>query len=113
MGRRLIAELQGRGHQIRALVRPGSEGRLPVGCAYVLGDALSAASYAQHVPPADTFVQLVGVSDPSPRKAKQFREIDLASGRAAVMAAEQASIQHLLYVSVARSEEHTSELQSR
>jgi uncharacterized protein YbjT (DUF2867 family) len=102
MGRRLIVELLARRHLVRALVRPGSEGKLPPGCPAILGDALNAASYAQHVPPADTFVQLVGVSHPSPSKAKQFQQIDLASGRGAVAAAEHAGIQHFVYVSVAQ-----------
>src|SRR5437773_9031680 len=47
MGRRLIVDLLARRHLVRALVRPGSEGKLPPGCPAVLGDALNAASYAQ------------------------------------------------------------------
>ena len=62
---------------------------------------MKAASYAHHVPPVDTFVQLVGVSHPSPSKAIQFQEIDLASAKAAITAAEQAGVQHFIYVSVA------------
>ncbi len=101
MGRNLIPELLKRGHEVRALVRPGSEQKLPAGCPFVFGDALNAASYAQHVPPADTFVQLVGTPNPSPRKAKEFRAVDFASGLAAVAAAREAGIQHFVYVSVA------------
>jgi len=101
MGRRLITDLLGRGHHVQALVRAGSEPKLPRGCPCVVGDALKAASYAHHVPPVDTFVQLVGVSHPSPSKAIQFQEIDLASAKAAITAAEQAGVQHFIYVSVA------------
>jgi uncharacterized protein YbjT (DUF2867 family) len=101
MGLNLIPQLVERGHQVRALVRPGSEGKLPPGCPLVFGDALDAASYADQVPPADTFVQLVGYPKPNPRKARQFREVDLASGLAGVAAARQAGIQHFVYVSVA------------
>jgi uncharacterized protein YbjT (DUF2867 family) len=46
-------------------------------------------------------VQLVGTPKPNPRKAQQFREVDLKAGMAAVMAARQAGIRHLVYVSVA------------
>jgi uncharacterized protein YbjT (DUF2867 family) len=53
------------------------------------------------VAPADTFVQLVGVSHPSPAKAQQFREVDLPSARGAVSAAKTAGVQHFVYVSVA------------
>ena len=106
MGRRLVAELLKRGHSVRALVRKGSEGKLPPGCAAVVGDALVKESYACEVraadAPADTFVQLVGVSHPNPSKADEFRAVDLASARAAVSAAVEAGIQHFVYVSVAQ-----------
>jgi len=101
MGRRLIPALLKRGHQIRGLVRAGSEGKLPPGCAPVLGDALNAESYSRLVSPSDTLVQLVGTPKPSPRKAQQFRDVDFKSGMAAVAAAKQAGIGHLVYVSVA------------
>jgi len=101
MGRHLIPSLVNRGHTVRALVRAGSEAKLPAGCTPVLGDALNADSYAGMVPPSDTFVQLVGVAKPNPKKADQFRAVDFKSGMAAVMAAKQAGISHLVYVSVA------------
>jgi len=106
MGRRLVAELLKRGHSVRALVRKGSEGKLPPGSTAVVGDALVKESYAREVraadAPADTFVQLVGVSHPNPSKADEFRAVDLASARAAVSAAVEAGIQHFVYVSVAQ-----------
>src|SRR2546422_7988167 len=83
MGSRLIPELSRRGHKVRALVRAGSEKKLPAGCAFVTGDALRAESYRQQVAPADTFVHLIGVSHPSPAKAEQFRKVDLVSIEAA------------------------------
>jgi len=101
IGQRLIARLLERGHQVRALVRPGSEKRLPPGCVVVPGSALDSSTYADQVVPADTFVQLVGVPHPSPTKAKQFREIDLPSALGAVAAAKSARIQHFVYLSVA------------
>ena len=101
MGRHLIPHLLKRGHSIRALVRPGSENKLPPGTTPESGDALQAESYAHVVPPSDTFVQLVGTPKPNPRKAQQFREVDLKSGLAAVTAARQAGIRHFVYVSVA------------
>ena len=101
MGRHLIPALQERGHDVRALVRPGSEGKLAPGCPLVFGDALDAASYAAEVPPADTLVQLVGYPKPDPRKAQQFRDVDLKSGLAGVAAAKQAGVRHFVYVSVA------------
>ncbi len=101
VGRPLITQLLQRGHEVRALVRPGSEKKLPAGCQAIPGDALDGKSYASKIAPADTFVQLVGVSHPSPAKAAEFRSIDLASGRSAVEAAKNAGVQHFVYISVA------------
>jgi uncharacterized protein YbjT (DUF2867 family) len=101
MGQRLIPRLLERGHEVRALVRPGSEKKLPAGCTPVPGNALDGASYASKVAPSDTFVHLVGVAHPSPAKAAQFRQIDLPSGLAAVAAAQSAGIRHFIYLSVA------------
>jgi uncharacterized protein YbjT (DUF2867 family) len=101
VGRPLITRLLERGHQVRALVRPGSERKLPEGCQAVLGDALDGTSYASKIAPADTFVQLVGVSHPNPSKAAEFRNVDLASGRSAVEAAKNAGVRHFVYISVA------------
>jgi uncharacterized protein YbjT (DUF2867 family) len=100
MGRRLIARLLERGHQVRALVRAGSEKNLSPGCTPVLGNALDETSYIQQVAPADTFVQLVGVAHPSPTKAAEFREVDLVSGLGAVAAAKAGGIGHFIYLSV-------------
>jgi NAD(P)H-binding len=80
MGRKFIPRLLQRGHEVRALVRRGSESKLPTGCTPVLGDALDGKSYAKQIAPADTFVQLVGVAHPSPAKAAEFRKVDLVAG---------------------------------
>jgi uncharacterized protein YbjT (DUF2867 family) len=102
IGRQLSSRLVERGHRVRALVRPGSEKKLILGCTPVLGNALDAASYAEQITPADTFVQLVGVAHPSPKKATEFREIDLVSGLGAVAAAKAAGVRHFIYLSVAQ-----------
>ena len=96
MGCRLIPQLLARGHRVRALVRASSAANLPVGCVPVVGDALDAASYSAAVPPAETFVHLVGVAHPSPAKAEQFRSVDLASVRAAGAAAVTSRIRHFV-----------------
>jgi uncharacterized protein YbjT (DUF2867 family) len=101
IGQRLIPRLLERGHAVRALVRPGSERKLPEGCTAVMGNALDGASYARNISPADTFVQLVGVAHPSPTKAAGFRKIDLPAGLGAVAAAKSAGVRHFVYISVA------------
>ena len=101
MGSRLIPLLAARGHEMVALVRPGSEDKLPAACSPVLGDALEGASYEQYLAGCHTFIQLVGVSHPSPAKAKEFVEIDQRSGIEAIRAAKRAGTDHFIYVSVA------------
>jgi uncharacterized protein YbjT (DUF2867 family) len=102
MGERLIPALALRGHQIKALVRRGSEGKLPAGATGLNGNALAMGSYTTEIPPANTFVHLVGVPHPSPAKAKQFQEVDLVSIKVAVNAAREAGIRHFVYLSVAQ-----------
>jgi uncharacterized protein YbjT (DUF2867 family) len=102
LGRPLIAQLLERGYRVRALARAGSENRLPPGTEIVIGNALNAATWVDRVGPADTLVHLVGTPRPSPSKAEQFRQVDLASIRAAVAVAIRARVRHFVYVSVAQ-----------
>jgi uncharacterized protein YbjT (DUF2867 family) len=102
IGQRLIPLLIRKGHRVQALVRKGSEHKLPKGCDVVLGNPLDKATFVDRISPADTFVQLVGVSHPGPGKAELFRTVDLVSVRASVAAAVEARIRHFVYVSVAQ-----------
>jgi uncharacterized protein YbjT (DUF2867 family) len=102
IGRPLIQRLVERGHHVRALVRAGSEKKLPAGCEVVAGNALDPSTYASLVAPSRTFAQLVGVSHPGPAKATEFQAIDRTSGLGAVEAARDAGIQHFIYLSVAQ-----------
>jgi len=101
IGSRVASALVERGHIVRALIRPGSEKRLPDGARPILGNALAAATFARHVAPSDTFIQLVGVAHPSPAKAEEFRQVDLVSVRESVLAVANSTIRHFLYLSVA------------
>jgi uncharacterized protein YbjT (DUF2867 family) len=102
LGRPLIPELLHLGHEVRALVRAGSDGKLPQGCQVVVGNALDASTYASQIRPSDTFVQLVGVAHPNPSKAAEFRSVDLASASGAIRAAAEAGVQHFIYLSAAQ-----------
>lgn len=101
LGRPLIVALLASGHTVHALVRPGSEAKLPAGALPVAGDALDASTFAAAIPPAATMVHLIGTPHPSPAKAAEFRRVDLGSVRAATAAAQRAGVRHLVYVSVA------------
>jgi nucleoside-diphosphate-sugar epimerase len=102
LGTPLIRALVDREHSVRALVRPGREKKLPAGVTAVSGNALDASSYAARIAPSDTFVQLVGVSHPSPSKAAEFQAIDRASALGAIAAARQVGVRHFIYLSVAQ-----------
>jgi uncharacterized protein YbjT (DUF2867 family) len=102
IGRRLIPMLLRRGHGVTAVVRHGSESHVPVGAKIVAADPLREDSYTMAIAPADTFVHLIGTPHPSPAKARQFVEIDLASIRVATKAARDAAMKHFVYVSVAQ-----------
>jgi uncharacterized protein YbjT (DUF2867 family) len=92
LGRPLIERLLNKGHSVRALVRSGSEHKLP-------RDA--EAVYTRDVAGRDTFVHLIGTPRPSPAKAKQFREVDLPQALESIEAAKRGRVSHFVYVSVA------------
>ena len=102
MGRNLIMELVHRKYAVQALARHGSEHKLPHGCKVIPGDALDKNSFVAQISPAETFVQLIGVTHPNPAKKDEFRAVDLGSARAAIDAACEAGIRHFVYVSVAQ-----------
>lgn len=103
LGRALIPELLARGHRVKALVRPGAEKKLPPGAESVTGNALVAEDVHLNLPGVDTVIHLVGVSKPSPAKAREFREVDLLSIQATVDAIKQSEpCPHLIYLSVAQ-----------
>jgi len=101
IGRPLIDALLAKRYSVSALVRSGSEGKLPAGARPVIGDALDEATFADAVPPEATFVHLVGTPHPNPSKAAEFQRVDRVSIGAAVAAARSAGVRHFVYVSVA------------
>jgi uncharacterized protein YbjT (DUF2867 family) len=102
LGAALARELVARGHRVRALVRAGSERKLPGGVEVVVGDPFDSATLASSVAGCDTFVQLVGTRKPAPWKEDEFRSIDRASAFASIDAAKAAGVAHFVYVSVAQ-----------
>jgi uncharacterized protein YbjT (DUF2867 family) len=101
IGRPLIRALLERGWIVHALVRSGSQAKLPAGVLPVIGDALDDSTFALAIPAGATLIHLVGTPHPNPAKAAEFRRVDLASIRAATAAAQFAHVQHVIYVSVA------------
>jgi uncharacterized protein YbjT (DUF2867 family) len=97
--RPLAALAVARGHAVRAFVRPGSESKVPAGATVISGDPLAPAQLAGAIGHGDTLVHLIGTLRPSPAKARQFVDVDLASIGAACEAAT--GVAHFVYVSVA------------
>jgi len=101
IGRRLIPELVTRGHRVRAVVRTGSENKVPAGAEVVAGDVRSRESMTASIVPGSTVVHLVGTPRPSPAKAAQFESLDLVAARECIAAATACKAGHFVYVSVA------------
>lgn len=101
LGSRLIPELLKKGYQVFALVRKGSESKLPAGCISISGNALDRSTYEDKISGCDTFIHLIGVHHPGPGKKEEFKKIDLVSIEQAVTAAVNAGVKHFIYLSVA------------
>jgi uncharacterized protein YbjT (DUF2867 family) len=101
MGKRLIKVLVSKGYDVTALVRKGSEAKLPKGVRAIVANPFDAASFQQWIPKGAVYVQLLGVAHPSPRKKEMFRQIDLPSVKASADAAVAANVSHFVYLSVA------------
>jgi len=102
IGSRLIPLLAARGHELKAVVRPGSANKIASDVSIITADPLKENSYTESIRGCDTFIHLIGVAHPSPAKAAQFRAIDLPSIQVAVKAAHEAGVRHFIYLSVAQ-----------
>jgi uncharacterized protein YbjT (DUF2867 family) len=102
IGRRLIPRLVTSGHTVRALIRSGSEQKVPQGCTPLIGDVLDRSTFAASLDRDSIVVHLVGTPKPSPAKAAQFEAIDFVSARECIAAAAAANVRHFIYVSVAQ-----------
>jgi len=103
IGSRLIKALQQKGgYRIKALVRKGSEHKLPPGCEVVTGNALDASTYASAVAGTGVFIHMIGVSHPSPAKKEAFETIDLVSVQQAAVAVGANKVPHVIYISVSQ-----------
>ena len=98
----LIPALLERGHTITALVRSGSEKKLPSGVQIKTGNALDADSLKSALEDCDTWIQLIGTPHPAPWKGGQFQKVDAKAVTASLDALPGSKIRHYVYLSVAR-----------
>jgi uncharacterized protein YbjT (DUF2867 family) len=103
IGSRLIRILLQKKISVIALVRDGSEKKLPSGVDAIVADPFSPESFASTIPKGSTFIQLLGVPHPGPKKKDLFRTIDLASAKASATAAIKAGAAQFIYISVAQT----------
>lgn len=104
MGRRLIKKLVAQGCDVTAVVRKGSEHKLPPGVRAIIADPLQAKTFQRWIQPGCVFVQLLGLSKPSSKEEEQLRSVDLQSVRASAEAAVASHVSHFVYVSVAMTD---------
>jgi nucleoside-diphosphate-sugar epimerase len=100
IGTRLIRILLKRGHPVLALVRKESEYKVPAGAKFIIANPFDAGTFQSFIPKESVFIHLLGVSHPSPKKAKQFQEIDWPGIKASAGAAMAAGVSHFIYISV-------------
>ena len=101
IGKRLARTLINDGFRVIALTRKGSEHKIPKSAEKVIANPFDGRTFQHSVPKGCVFVQLLGVSKPSPAKARLFKEIDLRSVKASADAASFAQVSQFIYVSVA------------
>jgi uncharacterized protein YbjT (DUF2867 family) len=101
LGRPLAERLIAAEHQVRAVVRRGSESKLPSGVDTIVANPFDETTFRHAVPAGATYVHLVGTPKPAPWKGRQFREVDLPAALASIRAAATARAGHFIYISVA------------
>lgn len=104
IGRHLIKKLVALGYDVTAVVRKGSENKLPKGVRAIIADPFDASTFQKWIKKGSVFVQLLGVSHPTPHKKEWFGQIDLRSVKASADAAATVGVSHFIYISVAMME---------
>jgi uncharacterized protein YbjT (DUF2867 family) len=98
VGREVATAIAEAGHGVRALVRPGSEDRLPAGVTAMSGDVTDPVSLMSAADGVDAIVNLVAILNGSDA---QFEAVNTGGPRNVVAAAERAGVRRLLHMSAA------------
>jgi len=101
VGNWVVAELLARGHEVRCLVRPGSEGKLKAAdrVAVFLGDVLDEAAVKQAVQGCAAVVHLVGIIREFPWRGITFERLHVEATKNVVDAARAAGVKRYLHMS--------------
>jgi hypothetical protein len=100
IGTSLLKSVDLNAFHVTALVRPGSEDKIPPGIEINLGNIFEPEQWESRVPNNCIFIHLLGVSHPSPAKAKLFEDIDLRSVEICSEIAKQHAAVKFIYLSV-------------
>jgi len=100
VGNEVVAALLARGHQVRALVRPGSERKIKAAAVELAwGDVLDKAAVAQAGQGCDALIHLVGIIREFPRRGITFERLHVQATMNAVDAARDAGVRRYLQMS--------------
>lgn len=105
VGREILRELQRQGYQIRALVRPGAERKLPPGVEVEIarGDILDRDAVAVALPGCEAVIHLVGIIREFPRQGITFARLHAEATAIIVAATRAAGIRRYLHMSALES----------
>lgn len=101
IGSRLMNSLNKVEFRIIALVRPGSEHKVPSGVELIIADVFKPEEWIAKVPLDSIFIHLLGVAHPSPAKKNLFQTIDLRAVKIVATAAKETQSKKFIYLSVA------------
>ena len=101
VGREIVRQLLATGHEVRCLVRPGSEKKLPVanGLESCPGDATDAASLEGLLQECEGVIHLIGIIREFPGKGVTFEKLNFDTTVNLVRAAENQGIKRFIHMS--------------
>lgn len=101
VGRQVVAELLQRGHEVRCLLRPGSEKKLPHsgGIQVFYGDVTQPNTLPPAMQSQDAVIHLVGIIREFPARGITFQKLHLEATANMVAAARQAGICRYIHMS--------------
>lgn len=105
VGNHIIHHLLEDGHQVRALVRPGSEGKLqrPDDIEIAPGDVREISDLSQGMRGCDAAIHLLGIIRAFPGKGITFQRLHIEATANVIASAKEAGVLRLLHMSALRA----------
>lgn len=102
VGSRILQNLLSAGHEVSALVRPGSESKLPVDSQKVTvvhGDVLNKSSFLEALGRCDAVIHLIGIIRKFPGKGVTFEKFHIQATHNMIAAAKEHGIKRYIHMS--------------